>query len=169
MVGIFTFLSFVAALAGFATFSAHAAIYCMILSFLFSGVVYYLLTATYLAMMLFVVYIGAVAMLFVFCVMLLNLSSRPRHTFGTSSYFFLFLYGAIFFVISVGLYGLGALPAFDFFSLDTGVLAGETRWAPVSKDQLLTQLMYGPLLPVLVVLGLVLFYVTVLVTVLFSI
>jgi NADH:ubiquinone oxidoreductase subunit 6 (subunit J) len=170
MVELFTFLSLVTALGGFATFSAHAAIYCMILSFLFSGIVYYLLTSTYLAMMLFVVYVGAVAMLFVFCVMLLNLVSRPRRAFGTASYFFLLLYVLVGFILAVALYSLGAIPDFDFFAVQPSSLIGEHAWGGLSsKDQFLTHAMYGPLLPFLVLNGLLLFFVTVLVTILFEV
>jgi NADH:ubiquinone oxidoreductase subunit 6 (subunit J) len=169
MVELFTFLSLVGAIAAFSTFSAHAAIYCMILSFLFSGIVYYLLTATYLAMILFVVYVGAVAMLFVFCVMLLNLVSRPRRTFGTAGYFFFFLYVSIGFVLAAGLYGMGAMTDFAFFTPDLTLLSGDHSWGALSsKDQFLSHSMYGTFLPFLVVNGLLLFFVTVLVTVLFD-
>jgi NADH-quinone oxidoreductase subunit J len=76
MVEFFTILALLASFGAFGSFSAHTNIYFMILSFLSSGIVYYLLSATYMAIMLFIVYVGAVAMLFVFCVMLLNLSSK---------------------------------------------------------------------------------------------
>lgn len=169
MVNVFAFLALFAGLCAFSTFSAHTAIYCMILSFLFSGIVYYLLASTYLAIMLFVVYVGAVAMLFVFCVMLLNLSSRASRVFGTSGYFFFFFYLFSFFVFSVLAYSSVAGFSGDFFSVDFfSVFITDPTWAPVSKDQFLTYSMYHSMLPLLVMLGFILFFVTVLVTILFS-
>lgn len=170
MISFFSFLAFLASLCAFSTFSAHTAIYCMILSFLFSGIVYYLLTSTYLAMMLFVVYVGAVAMLFVFCVMLLNLSSKVSRSFSTSGYFFLFFYTLIFFVVSFFAYQTVGSFSGDFFSVDLAFgLSNEVAWAPFSKDQFLTYSMFHSMLQFLVMLGFILFFVTVLVTVLFTV
>ena len=172
LVSFFSLLAFVASLVGFASFSAHTAIYSMILTFLFSGIVYYLLTSTYLAIMLFVVYVGAVAMLFVFCVMLLNLSSRPTRAFSTTAYFFLFFYVLGFFVISASTYVSFGLFNLDFFVppdfLCFTSFFTEPSWSPFSKDQLLTFSIYHHMLPCLMFLGFILFFVTVLVTILFG-
>jgi len=168
MVELFTFFALLTSLAGFATFSAHSAIYCMILSFLFTGIVYYLLSSTYLAMMLFVVYVGAVAMLFVFCVMLLNLSSRPGKAYGTASYYFFIFYFFIFFGVSFFLYYMGATPNYEIINYELPTFAPEDQtWILTSKDHLFTAIIYTGLLPYLVVLGLILFFVTIVVTVLF--
>jgi NADH:ubiquinone oxidoreductase subunit 6 (subunit J) len=169
MVNFFALLAFFCSMCAFATFSAHTAIYCMILAFLFSGIVYYLITSTYLAMMLFVVYVGAVAMLFVFCVMLLNLSSRSSRAMSTSAYFFLIAYFVVFFSVSLLFFHYSVTFDLDFFSLDlVTTLAPEVTWAPFSKDQILTYTMYSTMLPLMVMLGFILFFVTVLVTILFS-
>lgn len=169
MLNLFSFLAFFAGLCAFSTFSAHTAIYCIILSFLFSGIVYYLLTSTYLAMMLFVVYVGAVAMLFVFCVILLNLSSRASRSFSTSSYFFFFFYVFSFFFISLLSYESVASFSGDFFYIELfTTYVSDPTWAPLSKDQFLTYAMYHSMLPLLLMLGFILFFVTVLVTILFS-
>jgi NADH:ubiquinone oxidoreductase subunit 6 (subunit J) len=170
MIEFFSFLALFASISAFSTFSAHTAIYCMILSFLFSGIVYYLLTSTYLAMMLFVVYVGAVAMLFVFCVMLLNLSSRASKSFSTTSYFFFFLYVISSFTISVLAFESFFSFNLDFFSFDfITVLNTDVTWSPYSKDQFLTHSMFHVMLPHMLMLGFILFFVTVLVTVLFSV
>lgn len=169
MLNFFSFLAFFAGLCAFSTFSAHTAIYCMILSFLFSGIVYYLLTSTYLAMMLFIVYVGAVAMLFVFCVILLNLSSRASRSFSTSAYFFFFFYLLSFFFIAFFSYETIAVFNGDFFCIElSATYISDPVWSPVSKDQFLTYTMYHSMLPLLLMLGFILFFVTVLVTVLFS-
>jgi NADH:ubiquinone oxidoreductase subunit 6 (subunit J) len=169
MVNFFAFIAFFSGLSAFSTFSAHTAIYCIILSFLFSGIVYYLLASTYLAMMLFVVYVGAVAMLFVFCVILLNLSSRASRAFSTSSYFFFSFYLLSFFLVSLLVYATVAGFSSDFFSVEfISTFATDATWAPISKDQFLTYSMYHAMLPLLLILGFILFFVTVLVTILFS-
>jgi NADH:ubiquinone oxidoreductase subunit 6 (subunit J) len=168
MIELFTLLALLASIAGFSTFSAHGAIYCMILSFLFSGIVYYLLTSSYLAMMLFVVYVGAVAMLFVFCVMLLNLSSRPGRAYSTASYYFFIFYAFIFLVACFALYYMGATPSFDVICFEpSSFWPTDESWAPTSKDHFFTSSMYEKFLPYLAVLGIILFFVTVIVTVLF--
>lgn len=58
-----------------ASFSAHSAVYFMILTFLSSGLLFYIVGSTYVSIMLFIVYVGAVAILFIFCVILLNLKN----------------------------------------------------------------------------------------------
>lgn len=172
LVNFFSFLALAASLVGFSSFSAHTAIYSIILTFLFSGIVYYLLASTYLAIMLFVVYVGAVAMLFVFCVMLLNLSSRPMKGFSTTAYFFLFFYILGFFAATVFVYSGFNLFSLDFFVppsfIDFTSFFSDSYWSPVSKDHLLTFSIYHSLLPCLIFLGFILFFVTVLVTVLFG-
>jgi NADH:ubiquinone oxidoreductase subunit 6 (subunit J) len=68
-------IAFIFSVISMASFSAHAAVYFMILTFLATGFVYYIIGSYYVSMMLFIVYVGAVAMLFIFCVMLLDLKS----------------------------------------------------------------------------------------------
>ena len=67
--------AFIFSIFSMASFSAHVAVYFIILTFLATGFVYYIIGSYYVSMMLFIVYVGAVAMLFIFCVMLLNLKS----------------------------------------------------------------------------------------------
>lgn len=167
MTTIFALLAFMFVFASFASYSSHTATYFMILAFLCTGIEYYLLSATYLSMMLFVVYVGAIAMLFVFCVMLLNLSSAETSDRGTSFVHFLYITPAAFaFVI----YLLDEYRALESISLLPNILTvwSSFAWVPFSKDHLLTAGLYTNILPVIVLLGFVLFFVTVLVTVLFG-
>jgi len=139
----------------------------MILCFLFSGIVYYLLSSTYLAMMLFIVYVGAVAILFVFCVILLNLSTKYSKVSVFSFYAFIPLFLTSF-LVAVILFFFGSTGfQSDFFSYDQTVFnMYDHVWSYYSKDQLLTHSIYSSFLPYLIVLGILLFFVTVAVTVL---
>jgi NADH:ubiquinone oxidoreductase subunit 6 (subunit J) len=163
----FALLAFTFVFASFAAYSSHTATYFMILAFLCTGVEYYLLSATYLSMMLFVVYVGAIAILFVFCVMLLNLSSAETADHGTSFVHFLYVTPAAlaFAVYLIGEYRELGPTSLTVNKLTTSVILD---WAPFSKDHLLTLGLYTNILPVVVLLGFVLFFVTVLVTVLFG-
>lgn len=167
MIVFFAVLAFTFVFASFASYSSHTATYFMILAFLCTGIEYYLLSATYLSMMLFVVYVGAIAMLFVFCVMLLNLSSA--NTTGRNSAFIHFLYVTPT-AFAFSSYLLGGYQELSLVSSSTGTLvfSHPALWVPFSKDHLLTLGLYTNALPVVVLLGFILFFVTVLVTVLFG-
>ena len=169
MAEFFSVLVFFSCFGIFASFSTHLNIYLIILSFLLTGIVYFLLGATYLAMMLFIVYVGAVAILFVFCLILLHLN--PNFIKMASPEFIAFILMS-FFLTFFGFFNYISVVDFqsDFFDFNLQVGSGffEQTWSPYSKDELLTSSMYGSYLPYLVYLGLLLFFVTVAVTVLLS-
>jgi NADH:ubiquinone oxidoreductase subunit 6 (subunit J) len=72
------FLALIFSVFSMASFSAHSAVYFIILTFLSTGLIYYIIGSTYVSIMLFIVYVGAVAILFIFCVILLNLKNTIR-------------------------------------------------------------------------------------------
>lgn len=76
LVNLFATFSLLFGFVAISSLSAHASVYFMIITFLSTGILYYLLSCTYVSIILFIVYVGAVAMLFVFCVMLLSLQSE---------------------------------------------------------------------------------------------
>jgi NADH:ubiquinone oxidoreductase subunit 6 (subunit J) len=169
MVIFFSLLALLSSFGAFASFSAHTNIYFMILCFLFSGIVYYLLLSTYLAIMLFIVYVGAVAMLFVFCVILLNLSTKYAKISSFSFYSFIPLFISSFLAIVILFFSFSVGFQSDFFIYDKLVFNFyEHGWVFYSKDQFLTHAIYSGFLPYLVFLGILLFFVTVAVTVLLS-
>lgn len=167
MLFTFTFLTLVFSLIGLITFSAPIALYSMICAFCLTAPIYYLLGATYVAMMLFAVYVGAVAVLFIFCLMLLNIGSEPVRTFSTVGFFFLLLAGfcvpflssmsPVSFFFSEPFFSFSNLPSYDLLNYED-----------FSSGQVLSLSLYTDFIYVVVMLGFLLFSVTVFVTVLFS-
>lgn len=144
-----------------ASFSAHSAVYFMILTFLCTGLVYYIIGSTYVSIILFIVYVGAVAMLFIFCVILLNLENSIRHS-NLKLYAYTFFFLIIFIFI------------FYFSSNYTQVsVFGYYDWKPInytyfSKDYMFLSTFYTINSPYIFIVGLLLFFVTVAVTAILS-
>lgn len=141
-----------------ASFSAHSAVYYIILTFLCSGLIYYILGSTYVSIMLFIVYVGAVAILFIFCVMLLNL----RNDISTVN----FRYYAYLPILLVSL-----LAAFYFYSevFQLNMTLGYFDWPAFhysfySKDHMFLSTFYTLNSFYIMLIGLLLFFVTVAVT-----
>lgn len=134
LVNFFATLSLFFGFVAISSFSAHNSVYFMIITFLLTGIFYYLISSTYVSMMLFIVYVGAVAILFVFCVMLLNLQSegfvaRLQYFFYSVIVFFttfVFIFFLSFFY-SVDLSYYPISPYFDislnFFTKDVTFLS----------------------------------------------
>ncbi len=140
--------------------SAHTSVYFMIITFLSTGILYYLLSSTYVSMILFIVYVGAVAMLFVFCVMLLSLQSDGF--VGRIQYF---SYTALLvFIVTFIFYFFGPHYIFstDYFTFDLF----DFMYTFYTKDTVFLSTFYSFYTPYIVFLGMLLFFVTVSVTIL---
>lgn len=142
------------------SFTAHNSVYFMIVTFLFTGILYYLISCTYVSMMLFIVYVGAVAMLFVFCVMLLNLQSEGF--VGQLQYFF---YATILVMVTAVLFNFFSLcysASVDYFSFSLSDFGFNT----FTKDVVFLSSFYTFYTPYIFFLGVLLFFVTVAATIL---
>jgi len=167
MLVTFSLLTLMFSFLGLITFSAPIALYSMICAFCLTAPIYYLLGATYVAIMLFAVYVGAVAVLFIFCLMLLNIGSDSVRTFSITGLFFLLLssFSIIFisYISPVSFFFVEPLsflltfPNFDLMNYEN-----------FSSGQVLSLSLYSDFIYVVVILGFLLFSVTVFVTVLFS-
>jgi len=145
-----------------ASFSAHSAVYFMILTFLATGLIYYIVGSTYVSMMLFIVYVGAVAMLFIFCVMLLNL----RNTLESARLKYYAFYPMLFitFCLSVYVY-------FTYFQLNTSIAYFDWpsfNYTYYSKDHMFLSTFYTLNSFYIMIIGLLLFFVTIAVTALLA-
>lgn len=155
--------AFLAGIGSLSVLSAHTAVYFMVLCFLLTGIVYYLMASTYLAMMLFIVYVGAIAILFVFCVILLDFNVRYLASRAFSLSFFIISVATLFIIFVT----FGA----DFFVVYPRfiVLSGFSvlpEFAESTKDSLFLSAFTTFYIPYYILIGLVLFFVTVAVTVL---
>jgi NADH:ubiquinone oxidoreductase subunit 6 (subunit J) len=141
------------------SFFVHTAVYFIILTFLASGLIYYIVGSTYVSIMLFIVYVGAVAILFIFCVMLLNLQS------DISSFQRIRYYAYIpFYIVSIVL----AFFIYLFF-FQNNTLIFYFDWPTFyysfySKDHVFLSSFFTIFSFYIVIIGLILFAVTVFVT-----
>jgi NADH-quinone oxidoreductase subunit J len=163
LIDVIAFLAFFAGIGSLSALTVHVAVYFMVLCFLATGIVYYLLASTYLAMMLFIVYIGAIAMLFVFCIMLLDLTVR----YYTDSYL---SYSFIFFLLPVLFFFLPLWLSNFFIVVGDLNLVSDNLFFPelllFSKDGLFLFGFYSFYSLYIIFLGVLLFFVTMAVTVL---
>jgi NADH:ubiquinone oxidoreductase subunit 6 (subunit J) len=157
---LFATLSLFFGFVAISSFSAHNSVYFMIITFLSTGILYYLLSCTYVSMMLFIVYVGAVAILFVFCVMLLSLQSEGF--VGSLQYIsyttVLVLFSASLFIFFSPYYVFSA--DYFYFSFFDFSLTFYT------KDVIFLTSFYSLYTSYITFLGMLLFFVTVAVTVL---
>jgi NADH:ubiquinone oxidoreductase subunit 6 (subunit J) len=159
----FSILALFFSIFSMASFSAHSAVYFMILAFLSTGIVYYVLGSTYVAIMLFIVYVGAVAMLFIFCVMLLNLKNQPFT--NTKRYYFYIPLTVLVFSFSI----YSFLQGYSIFFSDFG----SPEWLNFnygfySKDHTFLSTFYTLNSFLIMFVGLLLFFVTVVITAILS-
>lgn len=142
------------------SFSAHTSVYFMIVTFLSTGIFYYLLSCTYVSMMLFIVYVGAVAMLFVFCVMLLSLQSEGF--VGSLQYV---SFSAILVFLSVSVFVF--FSPYYIFSADYFLFNFfDFAFTFYTKDTIFLTSFYSLYTSYITFLGMLLFFVTVAVTML---
>lgn len=156
------FLALIFSVFSMASFSAHSAVYFIILTFLSTGLLYYIIGSTYVSIMLFIVYVGAVAMLFIFCVMLLNLKNSLR---GPNFKFYVYfpiiislLFATLYF--QTFYFQLNS----DFFYFDWPAFS----YNYYSKDTAFLSTFYTLNSPYIFIVGLLLFFVTVAVTAILS-
>jgi NADH-quinone oxidoreductase subunit J len=156
LTNFFVFLALISGFGSIGAFSPHTAVYFIILCFLATGVVFYLFSSTYISMMLFIVYVGAIAMLFIFCIILLNLEVRNVqsrfHYYVFPILFSSFFIATFYFFNSVFIYDN------DFFFLHCFVYED---WNPYTKDNYLLYTFYSFYIFQLIFLAFVLFFVTV--------
>lgn len=158
-----TFFATLSLLFGFvaiSSLSAHTSVYFMIITFLSTGILYYLLSCTYVSIMLFIVYVGAVAMLFVFCVMLLSMQSGGF--VGSLQYI---SYTTVLVFSSVSLFVFFSpyyVFSFDYFSFTFF----DFSFTFYTKDYIFLTSFYSTYTSYIVFLGILLFFVTVAVTIL---
>jgi NADH:ubiquinone oxidoreductase subunit 6 (subunit J) len=118
--------------------------------------------------MLFAVYVGAVAVLFIFCLMLLNIGSEPVRTYGPAGvFFFVLLLSSVLFLIY---YPPSFFMPIEQFAFDSFYVPQYPImiYDDVSAGQILAVSLYTDFNYVIIILGFLLFSVTVFVTVLFS-
>lgn len=156
------FITFVFSIFSMASFSAHSAVYFIILTFLSSGLIYYIVGSTYVSIILFIVYVGAVAMLFIFCVMLLNL----KNNLSVNSFRYYAYLPFIFFAF------LGALYAYSYF-FQINVVLSYLDWPTFnysfhSKDYMFLSTFFTLNSFYIMLIGILLFFVTVAVTAILS-
>lgn len=145
-----------------ASFSAHSAVYFIILTFLSTGLIYYIIGSTYVSMMLFIVYVGAVAILFIFCVMLLNLKNdiKPQPL-----KFYLYLPILLFLIIGFVYFHI------YYFQLNSNFIYFDWpafNYNYYSKDHSFLSTFYTMNSPYILIIGVLLFFVTIAVTALLS-
>lgn len=156
----FATLSLLFGFVAISSFTAHASVYFMILSFLSTGILYYLLSSTYISMMLFIVYVGAVAILFVFCVILLSLQS-----IGNVNYLQYFAYTFVLIFFTLNVYKVMARE-YEFYVDFFEFAFADFNFSYFSKDTTFLSTFYTIFTPCIIFLGVLLFFVTVAVTVL---
>ncbi len=163
LLSFFSFITVLFAVFSMASFSAHNAVYFMILSFLTTGFIYYIIGSTYVSMILFIVYVGAVAMLFVFCVMLLNL----KNTLQSDSLRYYLYYPLICLIIfsMAYFYTVFYQPTIDWITFYD---FPNFNYQNTTKDHTFLSTFYTVNLFYITILGFLLFFVTVAVTFLLS-
>jgi NADH:ubiquinone oxidoreductase subunit 6 (subunit J) len=145
-----------------ASFSAHGAVYFIILAFLSTGLLYYIIGSTYVAIILFIVYVGAVAMLFIFCVILLNLQYN-KSEIGLRYYL-------VFPLLAAAAFGAWYIFC-TFFQVTTLDIFHEWpsfSYSLYSKDHMFLSTFYTLNSFYVILIGLLLFFVTVAVTALLA-
>jgi len=156
LTNFFILLALISGFGSIGAFSPHTAVYFIILCFLATGVVFYLFSSTYVSMMLFIVYVGAIAILFVFCIILLNLEVRT--TQGRFHYYvFPVLFSSFFMAIFFFFNGIFVYDS-DFFSLPYLVFESLDHY---TKDSYLLYTFYNFYIFQLIFLALILFFVTI--------
>ena len=156
------FLSLIFSVFSMASFSAHSAVYFIILTFLSTGLIYYIIGSTYVSIMLFIVYVGAVAMLFIFCVMLLNLKNAIK---SQPLKFYLYLPALLILVFTfvyLHVYYFQLNSNFSYFDWPA------FSYNFYSKDHSFLSTFYTINSPYILIVGILLFFVTVAVTALLS-
>jgi NADH:ubiquinone oxidoreductase subunit 6 (subunit J) len=156
---IISIIAFMFCILSLTSFFVHTAVYFMILTFLSSGLIYYIVGSTYVSMMLFIVYVGAVAILFIFCVILLNLQSNIS-SFQKLRYYSYIPFYIISIFISFFLY---------FFFFQTNTLVFYFDWPTFyysfySKDHVFLSTFFTIFSFYIAIIGLILFAVTLFVT-----
>jgi NADH:ubiquinone oxidoreductase subunit 6 (subunit J) len=152
-------IAFIFSIFSLTSFFVHTAVYFIILTFLTSGLIYYIVGSTYVSIMLFIVYVGAVAILFIFCVMLLNLQSDVSSIQRIRYYAYI-----PFFILSIFI----AFFVYLFF-FQTNTLVFYFDWPTFyysfySKDHVFLSSFFTVFSFYIVIIGLILFAVTVFVT-----
>lgn len=145
-----------------ASFSAHSAVYFMILTFLATGLIYYIIGSTYVSIMLFIVYVGAVAMLFIFCVMLLNLKNAVKPQPLKFYVYLPFLLFLVYFFVYFHTYYFQLNSSFNYFDWPA------FNYNYYSKDHSFLSTFYTMNSSYILIIGILLFFVTVAVTALLS-
>jgi NADH:ubiquinone oxidoreductase subunit 6 (subunit J) len=160
LVTFFATLSLFFGFVAISSFSAHASVYFMIITFLVTGILYYLLSCTYVSIMLFIVYVGAVAILFVFCVMLLSLQSEG---FVGSLQYVSYTVVLVFLVVAL----FNFFSPYYVFSSDYFVFSfSDFNFNFFTKDNIFLSSFYSLYTSYIVFLGILLFFVTIAVTLL---
>lgn len=163
LLSLFSFITVLFAVFSMASFSAHNAVYFIILSFLTTGFIYYIIGSTYVSIILFIVYVGAVAMLFIFCVILLNLKNSVQNSGIRYYVYYPLTFSIIFF--SLYFYTLYYQPSADWYIFND---FPEFYFTQHSKDHAFLSTFYTTNLFYVLILGFLLFFVTVAVTYLLS-
>jgi len=159
----FSILSLFFSIFSMASFSAHSSVYFIILTFLSTGLVYYIIGSTYIAIILFIVYVGAVAILFIFCVILLNLNNQ----FSVNPKSFYFYIPLITFILLTSLYFIFQRYSI-FFSDFNNFEWINFNYNFYSKDHMFLSTFYTLNIFPVMLIGLLLFFVTVFVTAVLS-
>lgn len=160
LTNFFATLSLFFGFVAISSFSAHTSVYFMIITFLSTGILYYLLSCTYVSIMLFIVYVGAVAMLFVFCVMLLSLQSEG---FVGSLQYVSYTAVLVFFSISIFIF---FSPYYTFSANYFAFSFYDFSYTFYTKDTIFLTSFYSIYTSYITFLGILLFFVTLAVTVL---
>jgi NADH:ubiquinone oxidoreductase subunit 6 (subunit J) len=161
-----SFFSIICAIVSLSTFNPQTAVYFIMLFFISSGIIFYVLSSVFLSMMLFVVYVGAIAILFLFTVMLMQ--STHQYSFSTSlTKYYVFPFFLIFsffatYILFRDFFFFFDSPEFSFFSpYDL-----ESNFLFYSKDTMFLYSFYSFFSYYLVLLGVILFIITLAVTLL---
>lgn len=156
------FLALIFSVFSMASFSAHSAVYFMILTFLSSGLLFYIVGSTYVSIILFIVYVGAVAMLFIFCVILLNLKNSLSQT-GVKFYVY---FPILIFLLAAVLYA-----QINYFQINSDFVYFDWpafNYSYYSKDTSFLSTFYTLHSQYIFIVGMLLFFVTVAVTAILS-
>lgn len=156
------FLTLIFSVFSMASFSAHSAVYFMILTFLSSGLLFYIVGSTYVSIILFIVYVGAVAMLFIFCVILLNL----KNSLSEARLKFYFYFPILLFLLIAVLYA-----QINYFQVNSDFVYFDWpafNYNYYSKDTSFLSTFYTLHSQYIFIIGMLLFFVTVAVTAILS-
>lgn len=126
--------------------SVHSIIF-LVVTFLNASVICFLFGADFLGLILIIIYVGAIAILFLFVVMLLNVKTQ---VLGLTKYFFLFFLLSLFFVTQM--YAVLSKSYLNFHFLDSQFFFFES----LSNDFFLSQVLYNYFLLCFLISGLIL-------------